>query len=369
MKILFVEPYESSLFSFRKELLDELIIQKHQVILAIASTKKVQKEYSSKIKIINVHMNLKDKNIFSNLKLKQKYKKIIKSEKPDLIISYTIKPNIYCGFYSKKIPIIANITGLGNMFKSNNMLSKLGILLYRKAFKNVNYVFFQNYDGLKFFEENKIRINNYKIIPGSGVNINRFKPLDLNSNDTINFLFASRALKEKGFHLLIEAIPFVLKVNKNVHFNFLSFDKEMFANIKLKELLEKYHNYITILDRTDDIAKVYSNNDFLISPSFYREGISNVLLESLACGRPIITTKDNPGCKEVLQDGLNGFGIVSNDLNSLVEAIKKAASLPKSKIRELGINGRKFVIENFDRKFVVQYYLDVIDKIKELKKE
>lgn len=361
MRILFVEPHESSLFSFRKELLDALIEEGHEVILCIELTKKISNEYSDRIKIIDVQMNLKDKGIRSNVKLKNKYRSIIKNEKPDLILSYKIKPNIYCGLCAKKIPMIANITGLGNMFKSNNLLSKLGVLLYRKSFKNVNYIFFQNTDGLNFFKKNKIKINNYKIIPGSGVNTEKFVPTPINKeNCTINFLFASRALKEKGFYLLLEAIPIILEKYNNVHFNFLSAEEDIYQSSLAREIVSKYKNNINIIKRIDDMLTVYSSNDFIVSPSFYREGISNVLLESLACGRPIITTLDNPGCMEVLQDNINGYGVMSNDLNSLILALEKAVLTKKDKIENMGLSGRKHVIANFDRKTVIKTYLETI---------
>ena len=105
-------------------------------------------------------------------------------------------------------------------------------------------------------------------------------------------------------------------------------------------------------------------NDFLISPSFYNEGISNVLLESLACGRPIITTNDNHGCMEVIRDGINGFGVESNNLESLYKAIEKAILLSKTEIEKMGIKGRQFVVENFDRNIVINTYLDTIEHLK-----
>ncbi len=365
MKILFVEPHESSLFSFRKELLDKLIEENHEIVLCISLTQKILDVYRERVsKIINVPMNLKDKGIFSNLKLKKKYKQIIKNEKPDLIISYKIKPNIYCGFYAKKIPMIANITGLGNLFKKETFSSRIGILLYRAAFKNVDYIFFQNDDGLTFFKKHKIKINNYRIIPGSGVNTSLFVPTAIKNHKVTNFLFASRAIYEKGFDLLLDAIPLVIESNKNVHFNFLSAEEDVFANEKACVIFKKYSDYVTVLKRTNKMSDIYSDNDFLISPSFYREGISNVLLESLACGRPIITTCDNPGCKEVLEEGKNGFGVFSNDLDSLVKALIKASSLSKDEIEKMGNEGRKFVVANFDRVYVIRNYMEVIDIIK-----
>jgi len=365
MKILFVDPHESSVFSFRKELIDKLVDDGHKIILCTQSTNKIINEFSNRVyKIIDVKLDLKDKGILSNLNLKRTYKKIIKSEKPDLIISYKIKPNIYCGLYSKKIPMIANITGLGNAFKSNNLLSMISIFLYKKSFKNVDYGFFQNQDGLHFFRSNKIPINKYRIIPGSGVNVDKFIPTPIDTNaDTVNFLFASRALKDKGFDLLIDAIPAVINKTKKVHFNFLSAEEDVFSNSSARNVFHNFKDFVTVLDRTDDMNLVYSQNDFTISPSFYREGISNVLLESLACGRPIITTKDNPGCMEVLQDNLNGLGVISNDLNSLIDAILKASNLSKNKIKKMGLSGREFVCKAYDRTIVINHYLEVIKEL------
>ena len=366
MKILFVEPFDRTLFSFRKELLDSLIMEKHEIILCISKTKKVIDEYNAKgVTIVDVPLDLKDKNFLSNFKLKRTYKKIIKQYKPDLILSFTIKPNLYCACYAKNIPMIANVTGLGNLFKKNNIYSKIGIFLYKKYFKNVDYVFFQNKDGLSFFERNKIQLNNYKIIPGSGVNLDKFVPskIDKKSNVVI-FLFASRAIKEKGFNLMIESIPTIIENNKNVHFNFLSAEEDVLALPEARKVFVDYKQFVTLLDRRDDMQNVYRENDFLVLPSFYREGISNVLLESLACGRPIITTNDNAGCKEVLVDNINGFGVKSNDLDSLISALTKASFLNKDTIEKMGRSGREYVEKMFDRKLVINLYLDTINLLK-----
>lgn len=361
MKILFVEPYDRTLFSFRKELLDELINQGHRIILCTEASKKVINEYNGKVeKIVGFEIDLKSKNLINNLFLMRKYKKIIKQTRPDLIISYTIKPNIYCGYYAKKIPMIANITGLGNMFRKNNFISRVGIFLYKKSFKNVNYVLFQNQDGYHFFKKNKIPINNFKIIPGSGVNTDVYAPSALKKSDEFRFLFASRAIKEKGFDLLVEAVPIILNKYNHVRFNFLSAEEDIYRNKKIVDLIKKYSDNITILPRSSDMKTVYQDNDFIVLPSFYREGISNVLLESLSCCRPIITTYDNYGCKEVLQDGINGYGVKSKDLDSLVSALDKAVNTPKSKIEKMGFAGREFVKKHFERKIIIQYYLSII---------
>ena len=366
MKILFVEPHENCLFSFRQELLDELILEGHQIVLVIEATKKIIEHYSDKVyKIVDVKSNLKNKSVIKNFLLKKRYGKIIKLEKPDIIISFQIKPNIYCGLYAKEIPMIANVTGLGNLFKKDDIFSKIGISLYKRSMKNVDYIFFQNNDGLRFFLENKMLFNKYELIPGSGVNLEKFLPDDhVATNNVCNFLFASRAIVEKGFFLMLDAIPLVIEKNKNVHFNFLVAEEDVLADKKAKVVFEKYTDYVSLYPRTDDMRKVYAENDFLVLPSYYREGVSNVLLESLSCCRPIITTGDNPGCMEVVQDGVNGFAIKSNDLETLVDAIYKASLLSKDQVIEMGINGRKYVSEHFNRKTVVEIYLKTIQLLK-----
>ena len=365
MKILFVDPHESSIFSFRKEVLDELISQHHEVIICTNVTEKITNEYKDKAKkIINVPQNLKDKNPFTNLKLLFKYRKVIKKEKPDLILSYKIKPNIYCGFFAKKCLMIANVTGLGKIFEKNGILSKIGLFLYRKSFKNVDFVFFQNDSGKSFFLNKRIPVKQCRVIPGSGVNADTFIPTNIEPADhNVNFLFASRAIKEKGYDLLLDAIPLVISKTTDVKFNFLCAEENIFKDKRLNSLKEKYPGNISLIDRSDDMRKVYCANNYLIAPSFYKEGISNVLLESLACERPIITTNDNPGCMEVLEDGINGFGVRSNNLDDLANAILKAVNTPKEKAVLMGKEGRKFVVSKFNRKDVVDAYVNVISAL------
>lgn len=366
MKILFANPYESSLFSFRKELLDALISDGNDIILCVEKTEKVKKEYENRVKkIIDIRMNLKDKNIFKNLSLKKKYKKAIKSEKPDVILSFGIKPNIYCGLYAKNVPLFANITGLGNIETSNKLLNRLIIHLYRKSFKNVDCVFFQNTDEYDFFKKHRIPVKTHKFIPGSGVNTKKYIP----NNESIDkdnryFLYASRAIKEKGFNLLVKAIPKVIEKYKNAYFIFLNAEEDVMADKDAKELIATNSENVQIMPRVDDMNNLYSKIHFLIAPSFYKEGISNILLESLSCGRPIITTSDNFGCKEVLLENVNGYGVVSNNLDSLVDAIIKACKTSIDDILKMGHKGRLFVVQKFERQFVINAYLDALHHLK-----
>ncbi|MDD4000250.1 MAG: glycosyltransferase, partial [Bacilli bacterium] len=336
------------------------------IFLCIKKTERINNEYNSRVKeIVDVDLDLKSKSVFKNIRVKKIYKKTISRIKPDLIISYAIKPNIYCGLYAKLIPMIANITGLGTLFNKDGILKRIGIFLYKKSFKNVDYIFFQNESSYDVFARNKIRIKKYKIIPGSGVNTSRFLPKQLKRQDGIvNYLFASRAsIKEKGFGLLVQAMPSVIKENSNVHFNFLIDENEINKKSLEWKIINECKQFITILPRNNDMTSIYSQNDFLVSPSYYNEGISNVLLESLSCCRPIITTNDNAGCREVLLEGKNGFGIKSKDLNSLIETIIKSSKLTVDEVLKMGEFGRQFVIKKYERKIVINEYFQTINEI------
>ena len=371
MKILFVDPFEMTLFCFRKELLDSLLDDGNEVYLCVKVTPRVEEEYESRVKeLIDIDLDLKTKSIFQNIKTIRTYKKTIKRIQPDLILSYTIKPNVYCGFYAKNIPMIANVTGLGTIFSKDSKLKSVGISLYKRSFKNVDYVFFQNESSLEYFLNHHVKMSNYKVIPGSGVNTSKMFPRPLNTaSEVTNFLFASRAsIQEKGFALLVNAIPQVAENNSAVHFNFLVDGNEINFDSKISGILKKYKDYVTILPRTNDMVSLYASNDFLVSPSYYNEGISNVLLESLSCGRPIITTMDNPGCKEVLIEGENGFGCKSNDLPSLVESLIKASKLSKKEIEKMGQKGRAFVVENYERNTIIKIYKETISELLQSKR-
>ena len=363
MKILFVEPNENTLYSFRKELLDRLIEDGHQVYIILAFGNRIEKDYKDKAAgLFNVDANLKSINLFKNVKLKQTYKKIIKTVKPDILMTYTIKPNLYCNLYSKKCFSIANITGLGTAFNKNGILNKLVIMMYRKSFKNVDHIMFQNKFNYETFRNANIPINKYSIIPGSGVNIGKFKYKPLENHDGCNFLFASRFIKEKGIELLIQAIPCILDKNLNAHFTFIGKDENGYGDL-IKKLIKKYPNNINWIPRTNDMLSFYENTDFTVSPSYYNEGISNILLESLAVGRPIITTKDNPGCMEILNNEHNGIGVASNDLNSLIAALNKGLATEKEKIDLISKNGSKFVANNYNRNMVISEYIRIINSL------
>ena len=250
----------------------------------------------------------------------------MKDIKPDIVLSYTIKPNIYGGIASRslKIPQIANITGLGTATENPGITQKFIVWLYKIAFKKTKKVFFQNEENCEFFMKHKINICSYDILPGSGVNLSRYRISEYPDDNKVKFLFISRIMKEKG-------IDFYLST----------------AN--------------TTRNKYDNVDEFLKDIHCVIHPTYYPEGMSNVLLECCASGRPIITT-DRSGCREIVDDGINGYMVRVKNQEDLDNAVEKFLVLSNEQRKAMGIAGRKKVEEQFDRQIVVNKYMEEIRK-------
>lgn len=358
-KILILTNSISGLYNFRRELIEKLLIENFDII--IATPHGTKENYFDKLgcKIIETKINGRSINPISEFVLLKRYFKIIKKNKPDVVLTYTIKPNIYGGIVCRllKIPYIANITGLGTAVENKSILQKISIILYKIALKKANCIFFQNEENKFFMLKRKIVKQKYRLIPGSGVNLAHFNVLEYPVNKTINFLFISRILKEKGIEQYLEAASYIKKKYPNTMFHVLGrCDNESYKNI-LKELNDNktiiYHGNV------DDVRKYHEFSHCTVHPSFYPEGMSNVLLESAACGRPIITT-DRSGCKEVVVDGVNGFIVKQKNIKDLIEKIEQFLNLDYETQKKMGLEGRKIVEKSFDRDIVIKAYIEEI---------
>lgn len=310
---------------------------------------------------IDTSFERKGKNPFKDLELLSFYKKTIKEVKPDVVLTYTIKPNVYGGLACQqlKVPYIANVTGLGSAIENGGLLQLISLNLYKLGLKKADMVFFQNDANRDFMLKRNAVGKNYDMLPGSGVNLSQYEVSEFPNDETIDFTYVGRLMKEKGFELYAEAAKFISGKYQNTRFHVCGPDEDNYREL-VKELSEKgiliYEGYV------DDMKEVYKRVQCTIHPTYYPEGMSNVLLESLACGRPIITT-DRPGCKEIVEDGVNGFVVKQNDLDDLIEKIEKYLSLSNEERKQLGLNGRRKVEKEFDRNIVINKYLDAINKV------
>lgn len=358
-KILILANYDVGLYKFRKELIEELV-KKYEVYISLPNG-----DYTKELKnigcdFIETNVDRRGTNIISDINLLRFYKKIMKKIQPDVVLSYTIKPNIYGGIIAKKlkIPYITNITGLGTALENDGLLKSILIRLYRYSLTDAKTVFFQNQRNMNFFKKNKIALDLHDSLPGSGVNIDEFKVLDFPNSDKINFVFISRIMKDKGINEYIDAAKYIKSKYKNVNFHICGFSEEDY-----EDTLAELHNKRTIIyhGMIDNIQEVLIDTHCIIHPS-YHEGMSNVLLEAASSGRPIIAS-DIPGCRETFDEGISGFSFQKKDTEGLINAIERFIQLDNESRKKMGLAGRRKMEREFDRQIVVDKYLKEIESI------
>lgn len=348
-------------YNLRAEILEALIDAGNRVIVVVGYGKKIQDLKALGCECIDVPFDRHGKNPFSELKLFLTYRKIFKSIKPNVVLSYTIKPNLYGSFLCRlmNIPCIVNITGLGTAVEYPGILQKVLLKAYQIAFKNINMVFFQNTANRDLFVKYKIVNGNYNVLPGSGVNITKFAPIKYPSDKTIEFVFISRIMKEKGVDQYLAAAKFIRNKYPNTKFHICGFCEQAY-----EYQINEYHNkgFIVNHGMLDDVREILSKTHCTVLPTYYPEGMSNVLLESAASARPIITT-NRPGCQEIIDHGYNGYIVNAKDEKELISTIERFIALPYQKKVEMGLNGRHKIEKTFDRQLVVNEYLEVINSI------
>lgn len=362
MRILFLANDDEGLYKFRKELI-ETLLKDNDVFISLPYGKYVENLKDMGCSYIQTEFERKGTNPVKDIKLISFYKKIIKDTKADVVLTYTVKPNVYGGLacQATNTPYLVNITGLGSALENPGILQNILIVLYKLGLRKARKVFFQNETNRDFMiNKNIVSKEKTTIIPGSGVNLNEYKLLDYPSNETTDFVYIGRIMKEKGFGQYIDAAKYIRNKYPNTRFHICGAYEDDYRQ-EVEELVKDdvviYHGSVK------NMVDIYSLIHCTIHPTYYPEGLSNVLLESLACGRPIITT-DRPGCKEVVEDGINGFIVKQKDSDDLIKQIEKFLNLSLVERKQLGLNGRDKVEKEFDRKIVINTYLEELRNIK-----
>lgn len=368
MKILILANSDVGLYKFRKEFLQELlhpgtVINGRKALPCKVYIAVPDGDYLSSIKkmgckVIKSPIDRRGTNPIKDLKLLNLYRVVINKIEPDFVLTYTIKPNIYGGFLCilKKTKYISNITGLGTSIENNDFMSKIILFMYKISISKSSTVFFQNEKNKEFFEDHKI-INKGFILPGSGVNIDENKYEEYpEDNDQLRFLFVGRIMKDKGIREFLDCAMYIKKKYPSVCFNILGdYEEETY-----RKRIEKLHKegVINYYGQRDDVHSFMKTHHATVLPT-YHEGLSNVLLESAATGRPVIAT-NIPGCQEAFDEGITGIGFEPRNKEALIRAVEKFISLPYEEKRKMGIAAREKVSKEFDRKIVIRAYLDAM---------
>ena len=346
-------------YNLRAEILQELIRLGHRVIVVVGSGKRIEDLKQLGCEHMDVPFNRHGMNPFNEIRLFNAYRKIVKEVRPDVVLTYTVKPNLYGAFLCRKyhIPCIANITGLGTAVEYPGPMQSVLCAAYRFAFQDIYKVFFQNTANRDVFLEKGIVKDHYDLLPGSGVNVNRFKTIEYPSEKTVEFVFISRIMKEKGIDQYLSAARVIREKYPFTKFHVCGFCEPEYSGTleqsqKLGDVI--YHGMV------DDVRDILAITHCLVLPTYYPEGMSNVLLESAACGRPIITT-NRPGCREIIDDGYNGFICKAKNDADLISVIERFINLTYEEKVQMGLNGRRKVEKQFDREIVVRKYVAAIN--------
>jgi glycosyltransferase involved in cell wall biosynthesis len=366
MKIALVSNTSWNIFNFRMGLLESLQAEGHEVY-AIApfddySKHLIQHGY----KFERVTMDSRGANPLKDLALTIELFRIYKRIKPDIVLHFTIKPNIYGSFAAQllKIPSINNVCGLGTVFLKKGIVSNVAKLMYRLSFRYPRKVLFQNYDDRDLFlDEKLIKESRTGIVPGSGINLGRFSFDDLRDKDGFTFLLISRLIHDKGILEYIDAIRKLKEKGINAKFQILGAVDEKHKRGIPKRLIKSWidSNTIDYLGKVEDVREFIKNADCVVLPS-YREGIPRTLLEASSMGRPIIAT-DVAGCNSVVIDEFNGLLCKVKDSEDLALKMEKMHKLPFEERREMGRRGRHRTESYFNEKLVINKYLEEISKI------
>ncbi|WP_139892116.1 glycosyltransferase family 4 protein [Bacillus sp. D386] len=360
-KVLILVNHDVVIYNFRRELVERLLLEGYEVYISSPYGERIDDLVQMGCKYIEASLERHGKNLFKEIKLVRYYLKVMKEVSPDIVLTYTIKPNIYGGIAASilKIPYIANITGLGTAVEKEGPMQKITVFLYRIAFGRISAVFFQNDENMQFFSKNEIANHRHRLVPGSGVNLEHFSTLNYPSDEMIEFVFISRIMKEKGIEQYLEAAEYIRGKYPQTRFHICGFTEEEYEE-KLKDLEEKgivkYHGMLR------DVRQILNKTHCTIHPTYYPEGMSNVLLESSACGRPVITT-NRSGCREIVDSGINGYIIEQQNSIDLINKIESFLKLDFEAKRNMGLAGRRKVENEFDRQIVIEAYINEIQKV------
>jgi len=301
-------------------------------------------------------------NPFTDFKLLLRYRSLLKRLRPAAYLGYTIKPNIYGSLAATSlgIPALPNVSGLGTAFIRGGGLQALVTRLYRIGFARAPAVFFQNEEDRDLFVGRRIvRRDQTRVLPGSGVDLDQFAPALLPEGPPV-FLFIGRLLRDKGVVEFVEAARSVRREYPDARFQLLGGLDEGNRTAIRQPALDSWlaEGIVEHLGTADDVRPFIAAATAVVLPS-YREGLPRSLLEAAAMARPLIAS-DVPGCRDVIEDGVNGYLCNVRDAAALADAMRRLASLPRTRQRAMGEAGRRWVQERFNEKLVVRAYLDML---------
>ena len=349
-KILIVTNHSYMLYRFRREFIERLL-KEYEVVISTPFVGHEDDLQKMGCKCICTEIDRRGVNPFKDLKLMATYWKIIKEERPTAVVTYSIKPNVYMGTVCKwkNIPYYVNVQGLGTAFESKKMAA-VASMMYKFGLKKARVVFFENSGDAKVFvDRNIINEEKIEVLSGAGINLERYAYSEFPLEGPRHFLYLGRIMKEKG----IDEWFYAAERLKEEYGDKVVFDMVGFFEDEYKEKVESLQEkgVITFHGFCENPIPFYEKASCVVLPS-YHEGMSNVLLEAAAIGRPVITS-DISGCREAVLEGESGYVCPPQDRDGLYDTMKKIMGMSEGELIEMGKKGRTHMMNHFEKSAVV----------------
>ena len=362
MKVTLIANDTMFIYNLRREVLAKLVADGHEVTVLSQFLSHEKELEDIGCKLYDLPISRRGANPLDDVKLMVHFLRLLGQIRPDVVLTNNIKPNVYAGMACRLLGIryIPNITGLGTAVEFPGKMQQLTTRLYKVGVAGADSIFFQNEENLRFFEERGLMPKKAKVhlLPGSGVNLQTHPMLDYTPDETVHFLYVARLLKEKGIELLLNAAKRIASEHPNVMFHICGgCDDPKYLEAVGEAVAAGYLRYH---GQQKDMLPFFRQAHCVVHPSYYPEGMSNVLLEAAASGRPVIAT-DRSGCRETVDPGVSGYLIPIQDEEALVQALEDFLSQSWESRREMGEAGRRKMEKEFDRQIVVKMVADEVN--------
>lgn len=355
-KILVITNHSYMLYRFRLELI-EALAENNEIVISMPFVGHEDDFAALGYRVIETEVDRRGVNPITDIKLFNNYRRLLKEEKPDFVITYSIKPNVYGGFAARLagVPYCANVQGLGSAFESK-LLSRLVSVMYKTALRRAETVFFENTEDERLFVSRHI-VSQSKTttVPGAGINLDKYQYAEYPENEKFHFLYLGRLMREKGMDELFDVVERLFSDRENFVLDLVGFFEDEYRDriARLEALgVVRFHGFIT------DPRPYYAASDCVVMPSWH-EGMSNVLLEAAAVGRPVVTT-DISGCREAVDDGASGLLVRVKDQDDLYDKMKKMLHTDAASRKRMGEAAREKMKREFDKEKVVGLTLQSI---------
>jgi len=364
MRILMSVNAAWNIWNFRRPLVEALLADGHSVTIVAPRDDTATHLETLGCRVRHLEMSVTGLNPLKDVRFMRRLSQVFRQADPDVILSFTIKNNIFGAMAAKsaRVPFVPNVTGLGTAFLSGGLLERVAITLYRGAFRNLPVVFFQNEDDRDLFlDRSLVTQEQARVLPGSSIDLQQFAAVPYPGNNAAPvFLMIARLLRDKGVYEYVEAARLVKTLHPEVRFQILGATDAQNRTAIDQETVRAWESegFIEYLGTTEDVRPLIAAAHCVVLPS-YREGAPRTLIEAAAMARPIIAT-DVPGCRDVLDNGETGFHCEVRSGESLAATCEKFIALRPQERAAMGRAGRAKMEREYDQRIVVEAYRSIL---------